>query len=359
MKKELKKVALYDPYLDTLGGGEKYILSIFKVLSEENFEISIFWDNNLSSEIEKQLSLQLINKLEFLPNVFRNSSLVDKLMILKDFDYFFYITDGSYFFSTAKKNFIYAMVPQKNLYRMNFINRLKTRNYQFITHSKFTQNWLNQMGIKSKLIYPYFDTSTNRNNVAKEKIIFSVGRFFKHLHSKRQDLVIKFFKQLKKQLSFKDFKLILAGGLKKEDKEYFSEIKKLANDDPSIIFKPNISHQELTNLYQKSLFFWHLAGYGINENKNPQLVEHLGMTPLEAMASCCLVFCYAGGGLKETITDRKNGFLFKTGDELIDKMSKIINDEDFQNKIRTTGIKFIKEKFSYEVFKKRTKEIVL
>ncbi len=37
-----KKAALYDPFLDVMGGGEKHILSILKVLEEKGFEIHIF-----------------------------------------------------------------------------------------------------------------------------------------------------------------------------------------------------------------------------------------------------------------------------------------------------------------------------
>jgi len=364
-----KTAALYDPYLDTLGGGEKYILSILKVLSEEDFEINIFWDKDLTSEIKNRLSLQFNIKLEFLPNIFRKSSplsFVNKLTALKKFDYFFYMTDGSYFFSSAKKNFVYVMIPQKELVNMNIINRLKTNNYIFITHSKFTQNWLKKWGIKSELIYPYIDIGKPSfvrdfvgTTAGKQKIILSVGRFFKHLHSKRQDLVINFFQLLKKQPAFKDFKLVLAGGLKKEDEEYFNEIKKSAGDNPSIVFKPNITFNELDKLYELSTYYWHLTGYGVDEDKQPELVEHLGITPLEAMASGCITFCYQAGGPKEIINDGVNGFLFKTGDELIQKMLKAINNINLQNKIRSSAVQFVKDNFSYQSFKDKVTKIIL
>ena len=47
MKNKIKRVALYNPYLDTLGGGEKHILSILDVFAEQGYEINIFWDKNL------------------------------------------------------------------------------------------------------------------------------------------------------------------------------------------------------------------------------------------------------------------------------------------------------------------------
>ncbi len=356
-----KTATLYDPYLDTLGGGERYILSILKVLNDQGYKTSIFWDKDLTFEINNRLSLQYNIKLEFLPNIFRKSAplgFINKLIALKKFDYFLYVTDGSYFVSSAKKNFTYIMVPKKEIVNMNIINRLKTINHTFITHSQFTKNWLEKNGINSLLLYPYIEIPDDKS-FNKEKIIVSVGRFFKHLHSKRQDLAIKFFRELKQNNSlFKDFKLVLAGGLNNEDKTYFDEIRKIAGNDSSIILKPNISRQELDLLYKQAMFYWHFSGYGVDEEKNPHLVEHMGITPLEAAAAGTIPFCYEAGGPKEIITDGINGFLFKNEDELIKKMSKIITDEDLQNKIRAAGVQFVKDNFSYDIFKKNVFKIL-
>ncbi len=350
----MKKVVIYDPFLDTLGGGEKYILSIMDVFSDLGYEINIFWNKDLTKEIKKRFQLQCIDTLKFLDK--------KNLKNLRAYDYFFYVTDGSYFFSGAKNNFVYAMIPDKKLYNLNLINRLKLINYKFITHSTFTQKWLNKFGVKSTVIMPYLDDkSINQDidSINKEKIILSVGRFFSHLHSKRQDLTIKSFKDLKtKSKKFSDYKLVLAGGLMKEDQEYYDDLKKLAKNDPLIIFKPNLSLYELYNLYKLSNYFWHFTGYGADEEKNPELVEHFGITPLEAMASGCLTFCYSAGGPKELIKDGENGFLFSNVEELINKMIKIEKNKTMQEKVINNGKLFIKNNFSYEVFKRKIKSVL-
>jgi glycosyltransferase involved in cell wall biosynthesis len=349
----MKKVGLYDPYLDTLGGGEKYILSILEVFAEQGYEVNIFWDKNLTKEIKDRFAFKYID----------TSKWVDKktLKNLWSYDYFFYVTDGSYFFSPAKKNFIYAMVPDKKLYSRNLINQLKLTNYRFITHSVFTQKWLNKFGIESKVIMPYLNNKLINQRIdfsKKEKIILSVGRFFSHLHSKKQDLMIQTFKDLKnKSKKFSDYKLILAGGLKNEDQKYFDDLKRLAGNDALIIFKPNIDLYELYKLYELSNYFWHFTGYGVDEEKNPELVEHFGITPLEAMASGCLTFCYSAGGPKELITNGKNGFLFFHTNELIDKMIKVNSNEALKEKVINNGKQFVKENFSYEVFRSKVIEL--
>lgn len=305
--------------------------------------------------------------MKFLPSPFKKSpslktlGTLRTLKTLSSFDYFFYITDGSYFFSGAKKNFVYAMIPDKKLYAQGLINKLKLINYQFITHSLFTQKWLNKFGVKSQVLMPYLDDEliNKKFSFKKEKIILSVGRFFSHLHSKKQDSMIKTFKDLKnKSKEFSKYKLILAGGLMKEDQEYFDNLKKLAGDDSSIIFKPNIKLDELHKLYELSGYFWHFAGLGVDEEKNPELVEHFGITPLEAMASGCLTFCYSAGGPKEMIKDNDNGFLFSDTNELIDKMISINTNKTLKEKIINNGKLFVKENFSYEVFKEKVINLI-
>lgn len=362
MKK--RKAALYDPYIDTLGGGERHVLSILKVLEEENYEINIFWDKDLNNQIRDNLSIQFNNPLKFLPNIFRaKNSSFHKLKILSNFDIFFYISDGSYFFSSAKKNFVYSMIPKKDLYPNDFLNKIKTFNYRFFTHSKFAQQWLSLWCIKTDIVYPYLDNKfidIATNSLRKDKIILSVGRFFKHLHNKRQDLMINLFKKIKQKYSlFKDFQLILAGGLKEEDNQYFKYLKQLIADDNSITLLPNLQFKDIFELYKKSLIYWHLTGFGINENQHPEQVEHLGITPLEAMSTGCITFCYNAGGPKEIINHSNNGFLFNNEEELLEQTYQIIQDKPLQKRIQLQAKEYVVKKFNYEAFRKRVKEVIL
>lgn len=354
MKKETsKKVALYDPYLDILGGGEKHILSIIKVFDEKGYQPYIFWGKNLTKEIHQRFLLSFVNKVNWLPLNLISSSL-KTLQTLKIFDYFFYVTDGSYFFSTAKKNYVFAMVPDKKLYQFNLINRIKLLNYQFISNSDFTSQWLKKWGINPITIPPYIETKFFGKGKNKKPIILVVGRFFPQLHSKRQDLAIELFKKIKQKHSlFKKFKLILVGGLKDEDKQYLNSLKKMASGDDSIIFKTNINFKELLSLYQEASYLWHLTGFGIEENKMPEKVEHLGIVPLEAAAAGCIVFCYNSGGPKLIFSDQKNGFLINNGEDLIEKMAFVEKSPQLKEKIIQSAQILVKEKYSNQVFKKK------
>jgi len=357
MKKEIsKKVALYDPYLDVLGGGEKHILSIIKILDEKGYQPYIFWNKDLTKEINQRFLIKFNNQIKWLP-VSLISSSIKTLKTLKTFDYFFYVTDGSYFLSSAKKNYIFAMVPDKKLYQINLINRIKLHNYRFIANSEFTGQWLKKWQIQPIIIPPYIDHRFFTETKNKQPIILVVGRFFRQLHSKKQDLAIKLFKKLKqKNQMFKKFKLILAGGLKEEDKDYLKSLKKIANNDKSIVFKINIKFDELLSLYQQASYLWHLTGFGIDENKNPERVEHLGIVPLEAAAAGCVVFCHNSGGPKLIFSDRKNGFLINDEEELIEKITDVEKNKKLKEEIFKNAQTMVKEKYSYQIFRKQVIE---
>lgn len=356
-----KTAALYDPYLDTLGGGEKHILSIFKVLQENGYDLTIFWDEDIQKKIEDRFKLHL-DRLTFQPNIFRYKNPVGKLLRLRSYDLLFYVPDGSYFYSTARKNYVFCMVPDKKLYPQSFLQKFKTLKSIFISNSHFTQHWLNQWSIKSEVIYPFVveKTAKNSNFIQKDKIILSVGRFFKQLHSKRQSNLINLFNELnRKNPLFKDFKLILVGGLKEEDKDYFNELQHMSRTNPNILLTANISYQKLHELYKKSFFYVHMTGFGTDENTHPEQTEHLGITPLEAMSYGCVTFCYNAGGPKEFIQDGSNGFLFNSESELTKKMSIVLEDLSLQRAIAKNAIQFVTEHFSYEIFKKKVEEAIL
>ena len=357
MKKKL--AALYDPYLDVLGGGEKHSLSILQALAEYGYQPLIFWDNNLSLEIRQKLRLEIKN-LQFRGNIFSHrGGFLNKINQLRKIDIFIAVSDGSYFFSPAKKNFIFAMVPEKKLYPTDWWRRLKTFNYRFVSNSRFTQTKLASFGVVSRILYPYINNDYLESDSftrEKEKIILSVGRFFPQLHSKRHDLAIKAFIKLKKEIrDFSDYRLVLAGGLKEEDEGYLIRLKGMAQGHSDIIFKPNLDYQDLLSLYRRAEIYWHLTGFGIDDSRSPQLVEHLGITPLEAMATGCIVFAYRAGGIKEIVNDGKNGFTFTSLGELIGKM-KLINQPE---KIKKQARLFVINNFSYPVFKKKVKEIFI
>ncbi|NTU72668.1 glycosyltransferase family 4 protein [Candidatus Roizmanbacteria bacterium] len=354
-----KLAALYDPYLNTLGGGEKHLLSILQVLEQRNYKIHIYWDEKLTQAFQEKLNITFQTAPVFKENIFQEHvSAIEKLKILSQYDILIYATDGSYFFSTAHHTYIFAMIPNRALYTTSLLNKAKLLNARFITNSRYTQGKLQEWNISSQVLYPYLDRDIlKKHTTPKEHIILNVGRFFPQLHSKRQDVAIRAFQKLVQSQKYADFTLILAGGLLKEDQEYYESLQTLTQGDKRIIFMPNITHDELIKLYRRSLIYWHCAGYGVDTKIHPENVEHLGITPLEAMASGCITFCYNAGGPQETIVDGETGFLYNSIDELIEKTEYVLKIKT-ANEIRTNAHEFVSRAFSYEAFTQQVNAII-
>jgi glycosyltransferase involved in cell wall biosynthesis len=347
-----KTVGLYSPYLDVMGGGEKHILSILKVFDDAGYNVVIFWNTDLSAEIQHRLKLSF-QHLKFEKDL-KEMTFIEKAKKLSPLEWMLYVTDGSYFFSPAKKTAVFCMVPEKKLYHLSPINALKTANAVFIANSHFTATWLHKWGIASQVVYPYVsDEFFMPEPRQRSPIVLTVGRFFQHLHSKRFSDLIETF--LKFHTHNPEYVLVLAGGVKTEDEEYVAKLR-AQYPQPYILFKTNIPFDTLKDLYKHAMMYWHFTGFGVDAATHPEQVEHLGMTPLEAMASRTVPFCYNAGGPRELIENGKNGFLFNSSGELLQQTSYFLNTPPLQAQMGEASYQFAYRAFTYDAFAKQVKK---
>lgn len=339
-----KKIALYSPYLDILGGGERFLLSVAEYLSYKN-QVVLFWqEKKIIKDSEKKLKINLakvkiqkINKTRF--NLLRR---------LIEYDRFFHMTDGSIIFAPCSKNYLIIQSPA-HIPQNNFVNRMKMARYDaIVVYSQFVKNYVSQKWKTKAIVIPppvLTDIFTGGN---KEKIIISVGRFFPFLHSKKQDVLIEAFKKLYLVENYQDWQLVLIGSIDKGSEEYFFKIKKLARGYPIKIIA-NADINSLKKYYQKASIYWHAAGYGENLEKYPERAEHFGITTVEAMSAGCVPVVYAGGGQKEIVSENKNGFLWTDFSELIFKTKQLIDKSQLlfkcSRQARKDSLKYAKKEF--------------
>lgn len=131
------KAAIYDPYLDTLGGGERYCLSVAEILVKHDYEVDIFWSGqqDILEKAKNRFALDL-SKINLVPDIFglsnskiefveenininsihskvkpnqdffsRIKKFINKRKVLSQYDIVFYLSDGSSPFLFGKKNF--------------------------------------------------------------------------------------------------------------------------------------------------------------------------------------------------------------------------------------------------------------
>lgn len=347
------KIGIFNPYLDSLGGGERYMLTIAEHVSKTH-PVDIFWDDE---EIKKKALERLaidLKRVNFVENIFYSKkNLLKKMFLTRKYDLIIFLSDGSIPSTLAQRNVLHFQCPFINIKGKSLTNRLKLSRFQaIICNSKFTKKYIDkEYGVTSKIIYPPVEVE-KLSPGKKKNLIISVGRFSKYFINKKQKEMVKIFKKMSPKLQ--GWKFYLVGGLLDQDREYFDEVRSLV-DSASIRLLPNEPFENLKKYYCQAKIYWHTAGFGEDENTNPAAMEHFGITTVEAMAAGCVPIVFDGGGQKEIVDHGKDGFLWKNERELIEYTLKVANNERLREKTGKEAIRksrnFSKEKFCQRIDK--------
>ncbi len=334
------KIGIYNPYFDTFGGGERYMLTLGEHWSKTH-DVSIFWDDATIIDTSQERFQLDLSHVEVVPNVFKNGSLIKKMMVSASYDCIVFLSDGSVPMTLAKKNILHFQVPFSKI----LMNVWKKTRYQYVVcNSVFTKNHLDSsLGIPTTVIYPPVAYDKFHGG-KKENLIVSVGRFNGHYNVKKQDILIGVFIDMLKAKKLPGWRLVLAGGMLPTDKQYVDGLKKTIKNLPIDII-PNATFTKIRSLYAKARLYWHAAGFGETQ---PEYMEHFGISTVEAMASGCIPVVFAGGGQTEIVTDGVNGYTWKTKKELIDKtMIAIKEGSMLHEKITRRAKDFSKDVFNH------------
>lgn len=347
------KVGFYSPYLDTFGGGERYILTLASYLSKRE-DVDIFWDDvSIKASLSKFLKIDL-SKTHFAQNIFKTQKF-NRVLATRKYDLIFVLSDGSIPITFARKNILHFQVPFvfNNISKMT---RLKLKRYQSITaNSHFTKKFIDKTyDTNSQVIYPPVDIKALIPE-KKEKIILSVGRFGQNqLHPKKQEILIEVFKELYKNQH--EWKLYLIGQAKKEDQKYLRHLKKISSG-LGIRILENESREKLQDIYSRASIYWHATGFGEDELKSPQKMEHFGIATVEASAAGVVPIVVGHGGQKEIVSHNKNGLLWWTKTQLLEETMSLIENKQKMRKLSQSAIQNSK-RFSKERFIKSYEEII-
>lgn len=333
------KAAIFNPYLDTLGGGERYTLSFARVLLDEGWSVDLQWrDESIKEKVDKRFGITT-DGLKIVGDIKRGSG----------FDLCFWVSDGSIPLLFARKNILHFQVPFRNVEGRSLLNRMKLiRINSIVCNSKYTKKIIDEeYGVKSVVIYPPVDTQSIKPK-RKEKIILYIGRFSQLVQSKRQDILIKAFKKLSKNKMNEGWSLVLAGGVEVGVGDYIKKLEKEAQGYPIEIIK-SPDYKIVKDLYGRAKIFWSAAGFGVDEKKNPEKTEHFGITTVEAMSAGAVPVVFEAGGFREIIENGKTGFLWKEEKELISLTKELIRDKSQMSSLSNNALIASKE-YGYEKF---------
>lgn len=214
---------------------------------------------------------------------------------------------------------------QKILVPSNFVKRQLIDNYQIssekiIVTPEAVDNILSKIKTPKKIDFPY---------------IFYVGNA--HPHKNVEGLIKAFLKIKEKN---KTLKLILAG----HDHYFWQRIKKEFSEK-DIIYSGNISDEELVSYYKNAKCF-----------VMPSLEEGFGIPILEAMSLSCPVVSSNAGSLSEVGGDACLYFDPENRDDMIQKISQVLDNEKLRHDLIQKGLKRVKL-FSWKKLALQTLEV--
>lgn len=356
------RIGVFDPYLDTVSGGEKYMLSIASFLSKSH-QVDIFWDpkeaTNIAHKAQEKFNLDL-EKTHIVENVFTTTtSLFKRISVSRKYDTIFYLSDGSIPFIFPKKLIVHFQFPVEKAHNgiSTKIKLLRVSN--IICNSFFTKKYIDKKFlVDSTVVYPPVDTNNSKIDFSeKENSILTVGRYEELLNKttfKKQEFLIEQFKKLSKT-GLKNWKFYIVTSSTKGDHGY-GELKSSAKGFPIEVLN-NISKEELSTLYKKTKIYWHAAGFGEDLNKYPEHAEHFGISTVESMSYGTVPVVFGAGGQAEIVKNETDGFLWTTESQLLDKTLQVARDSVLRQELAKNALTKSK-KFTTKVFCENIQKII-
>jgi glycosyltransferase involved in cell wall biosynthesis len=364
----MTSVFLFDSSWRTYGGGEKFVCAIADALSsEDGYDVTLLFDTPgvTVEELRRRFNVRLDRA------TCRYLKRREVRAALQSADIGVVTSNVFPFGNHARKNVVILQMPFRRFGPLPIVRRALTESPRaaakdllrlgllhdarraslVIMYSEFCRRQLQRAHhLRAQVLYPPIDDFAGP--LPKERIILSVGRFFRGLYNdKRYDILIDAFKRLCQRLPDRTWEYHLVGscGSDPASRAFLSWLEDASRGFP-IRIHANASFDELKHYYQRATFFWHAAGYGIDEDVYPDRTEHFGMSTVEAMSAGCIPLVVNAGGQKEIVSHAKSGYLWNTVDELIGGTLDLMQNPDrippMQHEARKRFTDFSPEKFA-------------
>lgn len=325
------RVGIYDHAGHFAGGGQRYVAEMAAIM-QERYDVTYIFNNDVKLsdykewfDIDLSASSMKVIRIPFFEKINRYTP--DEGMVLSELSNPFDIIsrESLNYDIFVNANMLGKVNPLSpvSIFVCHFPDQEKGRFFQvdkydhLIINGNYTGEWVEKRWqLKpTRKIYPpvnMYNPASKPDN--KENLILSVSRF-EISGSKKQLELVRAFSELCQQnpkLS-RDWKLVLVGG-STPGNGYLDLLEEAVSNAPCAIeIKANAAVSEIKEYYRRAAVFWHACG--LDETK-PELVEHFGMTTVEAMQNYCVPIVIDGGGQREIVEHGDSGFRFSTLEEL-------------------------------------------
>jgi glycosyltransferase involved in cell wall biosynthesis len=357
------RIGIYDPYLDTLSGGEKYILTAASCLSKSHY-VTIFWDDpTILQEAQNKLNIDLVN-VNTKPNIFSpNMSFFKKIPETAKYDCIILLSDGSIPTTLSQKTILHFQHPVEWVKTEDIKTKIKLKKInKVICNSYFTKKFIDKkFNINSIVLYPPCMSAVEVDHISitdieskKKNIVLTVGRYSPLPDGNDMKKLEKMFSIFKKMVDngLGNWEFITVVSFRKEYEKYILQFESSIKNYPIKIIK-NANFNELKKIYLESKIYWHAAGFEEDTDKHPERAEHFGMTTVEAMAHKVVPVVFAAGGQLEIVENKITGYHWQEEAELIQKTKQLMIDDKLRIQMGNLALQkskqFTTEKFCEEL----------
>lgn len=227
-----------------------------------------------------------------------------------------------------------------------------------LSNSFYTRHWLRRRwGTDSTVLYPPVRL-VPPHRTQKQRLILSVGRFSGRGLCKAQvDLIRAFQKSTRVELAGWRVGCVGGSGSSAEDQEYLNAALSAARASASTLVETDLSRQSLDAWYGAASVYWHAAGLGVDEESNPELAEHFGITTVEAMSAGCVPVVLGSGGQRELVVDSECGMVCSTLDELLERTASLASNGPLFLRLQQGAMRRARD-FSAEQFDNAVEDLV-
>jgi glycosyltransferase involved in cell wall biosynthesis len=355
------RAALHSNQLRVAGGGEKYLLSLYEVLSRSTPYRPELWSTTRPErESVARLGVSLpYDELQWHPvpegTIVRGTSHLDLFVSMHSIPPW----------SRATHSIAIVQFPFRD-YRVRLPLRPETRRAvlgpwyrrclrqydQIWCYSDYVRGFIRDYyDREAAVVYPFAERIDEHPAVARTRSIVAVGRF---IPMKRHHILIDAFRRLLDATpEARSWHLHLVGGAPVSGiaDGYLESLRLLAADLP-VTLHVDLPRTDLERIYAAGSIFWQAAGYGADAT-HPEMFEHFGITTVEAMNFGLAPLVLDAGAQPEVIGNGKFGCTWQSPEELVALTADLIRDPQalaaLQARASDGGRRYSKQAFESRV----------
>jgi glycosyltransferase involved in cell wall biosynthesis len=367
-------ITVYNASWETMGGGEKYLCMLADTLSREpgaTVRILLDREDVTAGTLRAFFNIPL-DRIEFV-----RVKPADLTNVLSDTDLSVVQTNFRPFKHRAPRQVYILHVPYgplssgriahriatgrvreaaKDAVRMQLLRTVRKADLVIVNSEFCREAYRRHHTITASCLYASIDDFLRPE--IKHPVILSVGRFFRGLYNdKRYDVMIEAFRTLCTRHPDRGWTYRIAGSCGSDpDSQAFLENLRARAAGLPVEFHVNQPYALLVESYNTATVFWHGAGYGVDESRYPEQMEHFGMTTVEAMSARCVPVVFRGGGQKEVLQEDTSGLFWITPGDLVRQTERLAADPVGTARLADGARKRALE-FSADRFVQRTRQL--